>query len=43
VAPDPTSSESSTPWGWIALALGAFAAGVVGVLVWRRRRRQGGR
>lgn len=39
VAPEATSSESGTPWGWIALALGlALAALVVGLVVWRRRR-----
>ena len=39
VAPESTSSETSTPWGWIALALGLALAGlVIGLVVWRRRR-----
>ena len=39
VAPEATSSETGTPWGWIALGLGlALAALVVGLVVWRRRR-----
>ena len=42
VVPEPTSSESDTPWGWIALILGAAAAGGVGFLVWRRRRKRRG-
>jgi hypothetical protein len=31
-------STSSTPWGWIALALGVAGAAVMGVVLWRRRR-----
>ena len=39
VAPEPTSSQSDPPWGWIVLALGlALAAIVAGLVVWRRRR-----
>ena len=39
VASEATSSESGTPWGWIALALGlALAVSIVGLVVWRRRR-----
>jgi hypothetical protein len=39
VAAEPASSETSTPWGWIVLAVAlAVAAGVVGFVVWRRRR-----
>ena len=39
VAPEATSSESGTPWGWIALALGlALGALIIGFVVWRRRR-----
>ena len=40
VAPEPTSSESDTPWGWIALALGLVLAAVIaGVVLWRRKQR----
>lgn len=36
---EPTSSESDTPWGWIALVLGAVvAAALIGLVAWRRRR-----
>jgi hypothetical protein len=39
VAPEPTSSETNAPWGWIALALGlVLAALIIGFVVWRRRR-----
>ena len=36
--PEPTSSTSSTPWGWIALAVALAGAAVVGLVLWRRRR-----
>ena len=40
VAPEPTSSEADTPWGWIALILGlVLAAAIAGVLLWRRNQR----
>jgi hypothetical protein len=40
VAPEPEPSENDTPWGWIGLAVGLGTAAVVlGVLLWRRRRR----
>jgi hypothetical protein len=38
VAVEPTSSESETPWGWIALGIGLAGAAVVGLVAWRRRR-----
>jgi LPXTG-motif cell wall-anchored protein len=39
VIPDATSSETDTPWGWIAAAGAlALAALVVGLVVWKRRR-----
>ena len=38
VDPEPASSDSGTPWGWI-VGLGlALAAVVAGLVVWRRRR-----
>jgi MYXO-CTERM domain-containing protein len=37
---EPASSEDSTPWGWIALALALAAAVLVGLLLWRRRHTQ---
>ncbi len=41
VAPEPASSESDTPWGWIALAAGlVVAAAIAGVVLWRRKRRE---
>jgi hypothetical protein len=33
-----TSSESSAPWGWIALSVGLAAASVIGIVLWRRSR-----
>jgi len=42
VAAEPTPSESDTPWGWIALALGLLIAGVtLGIVLWRRRNDEG--
>jgi hypothetical protein len=39
VAVGQTSSESSTPWGWIILALALLAAGVtLAIVTWRRQR-----
>lgn len=37
-AAEPTSSESETPWGWIALGVALAAAALIGLLLWRRRR-----
>jgi hypothetical protein len=37
------SSEDDMPWGWIALAVGLGVAGVtLGIVLWRRRRDEGG-
>lgn len=38
-AAEPASS-SETPWGWIALVLALTALGVVGIVLWGRRRSQ---
>ena len=35
---EPASSTSSTPWGWIALALALAGLAVLGLLLWTRRR-----
>src|SRR5262249_1960057 len=38
-ATEPVSS-SETPWGWIALVLALTALGIVGIVLWGRRRSQ---
>ena len=37
---EPASSTSSTPWGWIALALALAGAAVLGLVLWARRRKK---
>ncbi len=37
---EPASSTSSTPWGWIALALALAGAAVLGLVLWMRRRKK---
>ncbi len=36
--PAEPESSSNTPWGWIALVLGLTALGIVGIVLWGRRR-----